>query len=48
MTRDDISLSNVILTGRRDEDEARLNGKAPSAEQQVREKEADGFVMTLH
>ena len=37
MTRDDISLSNVV----------RLNEKAPSTEQEGREKEADDFNLTL-
>ena len=47
MTRDDISISNVVTTGRRGEEQARLEGKAPSTEQQGREKEADDFNLTL-
>ena len=47
MARDDISLSNAITTGRREEEQDRLEGKAPSTEQQEREKEADDFYLTL-
>ena len=41
------AVSNIILTGRRDEDDARIEEKVPSVEQEGRKKEADEFNLTF-
>ena len=47
MEKDGISASGFVATGRRDGEQARLEGKAPSTEQQGREKDADDFNRAL-